>query len=86
MLRCLARGARLVLHERSTDRLFEIEFESPDLVIKMTNEFAGREAVVKGLWDDTKLTVVVQEVFPVPPDDDELVGMATLTESSLIAC
>ena len=69
-LACVAKGAHLQLYDRRRDALYEIQYVSGELQIELQNDYAGREVLVEGLWDESEHRVKLQSIWPLrdPPN------------------
>ena len=65
-LACMAKGAHLQLYDRRRDALYEIQYASGELHIELQNDYAGREVLAEGLWDDSDRRVKLQRIWPRP--------------------
>ena len=63
-LACLAKGGHLQLYDPQRDALYEIQDVSGDLRIELQNDYAGREVIAQGLWDDSEHRVKLQIIWP----------------------
>ena len=68
-LGCLAKGAHLQLYDRRRDVLYDIQYASPELRIVLQNDYAGREVVAQGLWDDSGRRIKLQIIWPANDPD-----------------
>ena len=68
-LQCSSEGSPLVLFDARRDALYTIVYGSPELQHKVLNDFAGLEGLARGVWDDEKMTVQLQEMFETGPEE-----------------
>ena len=70
VLERVADGDRLQFYDPRKGVVYEVAFESREQWIKTLNEFSGRSAFVRGIWDEEKHIVAFKNIYPAEDRED----------------